>query len=99
LRIVEDGDVGATRQHVRIYGTVQGVAFRYYCEQQASMQGVAGWVRNADDGSVEAVFEGPAEAVEAMCRWCQSGPSHARVERVETSAEKPRGERGFRIAY
>ena len=86
-----------TRQRVRVYGMVQGVFFRDSCRQEAQRQGVAGWVRNAGDGSVEAVFEGDAEAVEAMCRWCQIGPSHARVERVETSTEEPTGERGFHV--
>src|SRR6478735_10827426 len=56
-----------TRQRVRVYGMVQGVFFRDSCRQEALRQGVAGWVRNAGDGSVEAVFEGDAEAVEAMC--------------------------------
>lgn len=86
-----------TRQRVRVYGLVQGVFFRDSCRQEASRLGAAGWVRNVDDGSVEAVFEGDPEAVEAMCRWCQVGPSHARVERVETTSEEPRGESGFHL--
>jgi acylphosphatase len=89
---------GLTRQRVRVYGLVQGVFFRHSCRQEASRLGVAGWVRNAGDGSVEAVFEGDPEAVEAMCRWCQVGPSYARVERVETVTEAPSGDRGFRIS-
>jgi acylphosphatase len=88
---------GLARQRVRVYGEVQGVFFRDSCRQEASRLGVAGWARNANDGSVEAVFEGDVEAVEAMCRWCQVGPSRARVERVETVIEEPKGERGFRV--
>jgi acylphosphatase len=88
---------GLSRQRVRVYGLVQGVFFRDSCTQEASRLGVAGWVRNAGDGSVEAVFEGDADAVEAMCRWCQTGPSHARVERVETATEEPKGEHGFHV--
>ena len=85
------------RQRVRVYGLVQGVFFRDSCRQEAQRRGVAGWVRNAGDGSVEAVFEGDAEAVDAMCRWCQVGPSHARVERVNISAEEPSGAHGFHV--
>jgi len=81
-----------------VYGLVQGVFFRDSCRQEALRLGVAGWVRNAGDGSVEAVFEGDSEAVEALCRWCQAGPSHARVDRVEIVAETPSGERGFRVS-
>ena len=85
------------RRRVVVHGQVQGVFFRDSCRREASRLGVTGWVRNADDGSVDAVFEGEADAVEAMCRWCQVGPSHARVERVETTTEQPAGEREFRV--
>jgi acylphosphatase len=85
------------RRRVRVFGMVQGVAFRYTCEQEAARAGVAGWARNDDDGSVEAAFEGPREAVEAMCRWCEHGPRSATVERVEIEDEAPTGEDGFRV--
>lgn len=85
------------RLRVSVYGQVQGVFFRDSCRQEADRRGVSGWVRNADDGSVEAVFEGDPEEVEAMCRWCQAGPSHAEVESVETAKESPTGERGFQV--
>lgn len=58
---------------------------------------MTGWVANRSDGSVEAVFEGPQAAVEAMVEWCRVGPPRARVERVDTRAEEPRGEHGFRV--
>jgi acylphosphatase len=71
------------RAHVVICGRVQGVNFRSYAYQQARAAGVAGWVRNLDDGSVEAEFEGTREAVERLVSWCYSGPTHARVEKVD----------------
>ena len=86
-----------TRQRVQVYGLVQGVFFRDSCRLEAERVGVAGWVRNADDGSVEAVFEGDADAVDAMCRWCQVGPPHARVDRVDVSGEEATGQRGFHV--
>ena len=69
--------------HVRISGLVQGVNFRVWTERQATELGLSGWVRNCDDGSVEAVFSGPGAAVDAMLAACRRGPRHARVESVE----------------
>lgn len=54
-------------------------------------------MRNCDDGSVEAVFEGEAPAVESLCDWCREGPPHARVDEVVVTAEEPTGERGFEV--
>lgn len=85
------------RRRVRVTGRVQGVNYRYYCRQQANSLGVAGWVTNRDDGSVEAVFEGPPAAVEAMIDWCRRGPALASVARIEATEEKPSGERVFRV--
>ena len=65
---------------------------------QAAAGGVTGWVRNRNDGAVEAVFEGDPEAVDAMVRWCHSGPSGARVDTVDVTDEQPEGDRGFRVA-
>ena len=79
------------RVHVVVYGYVQGVAFRASCQRQAGYLGVTGWVRNRWDGSVEALFEGPADAVDAMVRWCHHGPTAAEVTSVEVS-EAPAGE-------
>ncbi len=86
------------RVHVSISGRVQGVFFRASCAEEARALGVAGWVRNAGDGSVEAVFEGPAAAVEAMVGWCRRGPRHARVDAVDVREESPAGDTGFRIS-
>jgi acylphosphatase len=82
---------------VRVYGLVQGVYYRAETQQRAGAAGVAGWVRNLPDGSVEAVFEGADSAVEALIVWCRHGPRGARVETVEVSPEEPRGEDGFRV--
>jgi acylphosphatase len=86
------------RRRVVVSGRVQGVFFRDSCQRQAAATGVAGWVRNRQDGAVEAVFEGDDDAVDAMVTWCHQGPSHARVDQVEVTTEEPEGERGFRVA-
>jgi len=70
-------------QHVVIRGRVQGVGYRAWAEWTALQEDVEGWVRNRRDGSVEAVFAGSAEAVEAMVDACRRGPRGARVERVD----------------
>lgn len=69
--------------HVRIFGLVQGVFFRVSTREAALQLWLAGWVRNRRDGSVEAFFQGPAEAVDRAVAWCHRGPSGSRVERVE----------------
>jgi acylphosphatase len=81
------------RKRVIVYGNVQGVGFRVAVQQVARSRGVAGWVRNRPDGSVEALFDGDPEAVDAVVRFCADGPRLAQVERVEVSdadaAEEP----------
>jgi acylphosphatase len=62
------------------------------------VHGVGGWVRNAPDGSVEAVFEGEDAAVEAMTAWCRHGPPQARVDAVDVVSEAPEGLSGFVIS-
>jgi acylphosphatase len=75
------------RRHVIVRGEVQGVFFRDSTRKQAEERSVSGWVRNRDDGSVEAVFEGSEDAVESMLEWCRSGPSRAQVEDMDVSVE------------
>jgi acylphosphatase len=88
------------RAHVLIDGRVQGVNFRLYTREHARSGGVEGWVRNLDDGRVEAVFEGQREAVQRVVSWCYGGPSHARVEKVEVAWEQPTGkDHGFSILW
>ncbi len=67
---------------VRIYGRVQGVWFRAWTEKMATALGLAGWVRNRADGSVEALFVGPPDDVETMVARCREGPPAARVDEV-----------------
>ena len=90
-------DIPRVRRRVIVHGRVQGVFFRAATRERARELGVAGWVRNRSDGTVEAAFEGSVGAVEAMQLYVQHGPEWARVERVETHEEEPLGERGFAI--
>jgi acylphosphatase len=90
-------DAGLIRRHVVVRGVVQGVGFRYSASRAAHAHGVAGWIRNLPDGTVEAVFEGDARAVEAVLGWCEHGPRGARVEALEVSVEEPDGREGFEI--
>lgn len=85
------------RRRVVVDGRVQGVFFRDSCQREASIAGVGGWVRNRDDGRVEAVFEGDAAAVERLVAWCRHGPPRAVVTSVSVTDEPPVGERGFRV--
>ena len=86
-----------TRVRVLVSGRVQGVWFREACRQEAVARGVTGWVRNREDGRVEAAVEGPTAAVDAVVAWCRTGPPRARVDAVATSVEQPVGETGFRV--
>jgi acylphosphatase len=90
-------DTRVTRRRVVVHGSVQGVGFRYSLARQADTRGVAGWVRNCGDGSVEAVLEGSADAVMPLVSWCSEGPRGAGVDRVEVTEEEPEGLNGFRI--
>lgn len=70
------------RAHVRIEGRVQGVFFRAHAREAAISAGLSGWVRNVNDGSVEAVVDGTPQAVAEFVSWCHRGPPAARVDRV-----------------
>jgi acylphosphatase len=80
---------------VRIRGRVQGVAYRYWTVEEAGARNLRGWVRNRSDGSVEALFIGPAAMVEDMIDACRSGPPAARVTGIEREAAEDSGEAGF----
>jgi acylphosphatase len=69
-------------QHLHIQGRVQGVWFRESMRCEAERLGVTGWVRNAPDGSVEAVVQGPDTAVDTLIFWAHTGPPQARVARI-----------------
>jgi len=81
---------------VVIFGRVQGVWFRGWTVDEATARGLDGWVRNRRDGTVEAVFSGPAETVDAMVRLCWEGPPAAHVDAVETFSDAAPVETGFR---
>ncbi len=85
------------RRRVRAFGEVQGVFFRDATSREASAGGVAGWVRNCGDGTVEAVFEGAEDAVSAMVDFCRGGPGRASVERLDVETEAPEGLSGFEV--
>ena len=86
------------RAHVWVSGRVQMVYFRGSTQHVAREAGLAGWVRNLPDGRVEAVFEGPRPAVQALLDWCRHGPPTAVVEDVEVRWEPPQDEPpGFRV--
>ncbi len=75
-------DTARKTLRLAIHGRVQGVFFRDSMRREAQRLGVTGWVRNCDDGSVEAVVHGPGSAVDAMVQWVHRGPPHAEVSRV-----------------
>lgn len=85
------------RAHVFVSGRVQGVFFRDSTREEAERLGLSGWVRNTQDGRVEAVFEGDPEAVRQMIEWCESGPSSADVEDVSAEQESSEGISGFEV--
>lgn len=72
--------------HIIVRGRVQGVGYRNFTQLEALALGVAGWVRNRENGDVEAVFAGPTAAVNELCARCRQGPRHAIVESVDVSA-------------
>jgi acylphosphatase len=92
-----DDGTDLTRARVRVTGHVQGVFFRAEARDRARSLGVAGWVRNAGDGAVEAEFEGPRERVSSMVDWCRRGTSLAKVDDVAVEWSEPQGERTFEI--
>jgi acylphosphatase len=85
------------RRRVVVHGRVQGVFFRDSTRRIALEHGVGGWVRNTWEGTVEAVFEGPPEAVQRLVEFARRGPVGAAVERVEVFDEDEEGLQGFAI--
>lgn len=75
-------------QRLVIHGLVQGVFFRDSMRREAQDLGIAGWVRNRSDGTVEAAVQGEPDAVDAIVRWAKRGPAHAQVERVEVETHE-----------
>lgn len=91
--------MGETRAHVFVSGKVQGVYYRASTRDAAEEHGVSGWVRNLDDGRVEAVFEGEQGAVDDMVDWCHDGSDRAQVDDVEVTYDDPAGVDGFEARW
>jgi acylphosphatase len=84
-------------RNVVVSGDVQGVFFRDSARREARRLGVTGWIRNRADGCVEGHFEGSADAVAELVRWCGTGPRHATVEDVQVDEAEPAGCAGFAV--
>ncbi len=85
------------RRNVHVRGLVQGVYYRDTCRRLAREAGVNGWVRNLDNGDVEAVFEGSPDGVQRLVSWAAEGPGAAEVTECAVAAEDPEGDRDFRV--
>lgn len=90
-------DAARLQLRLRISGRVQGVWYRGWMEAEARRAGIAGWVRNRSDGSVEAVVAGDAATVRRLIAQCRRGPPAARVERIEERPEPGPPPIGFRV--
>ena len=86
-------------RHVRVTGRVQGVFFRGWTQQQANELGVAGWVRNCPDGSVEAHLTGEESDVQNLIERLHEGPPSAAVSRVKVEPAEPSTENGFDVRH
>ena len=85
------------RRRVIVHGLVQGVFFRETARRRAQSAGLAGWIANRPDGTVEGVFEGDRDAVERLVDFCREGPRGARVDWVDVAAEDLEGLRDFDV--
>lgn len=83
--------------HVVVRGRVQGVFYRKWTQGRARQLGVAGWIRNREDGTVEAVFSGASDAVDALVDACRAGPPAARVDGIDLAAADPVTEQDFAV--
>jgi len=101
---MQESDAGQTPEnravHTIAHGLVQAVGFRNYTKVSAQRLGVAGWVRNMDDGNVEIWAEGTQSRLQKFIQAIRRGPTHSRVTQLDLSWEVPNGEsRSFRIRY
>jgi acylphosphatase len=94
---VPDPEHAVVRRHIRVTGRVQNVTYRDSTQEEAQRRGVAGWVRNLPDGSVEAELEGPGSAIDQVLRWMQKGPLLAKVEDLEITIVPPTGAESFEV--
>ena len=89
---------GIIRKRMKIYGRVQGVGFRYRAEQAAGLLGVTGWVRNAEDGTVEMEAQGSEAAINKMMTFINGG-TYVRIDRIETEIIGTEKESGFGVRW
>lgn len=82
-------------KHLRIHGKVQGVGYRAWIIQTATKLNVNGWVRNRNDGTVEAVTSGSPENIERLIEYCYEGPMTARVSHIDIRDAQPEHFQGF----
>lgn len=82
-----------------VHGRVQGVSYRASTAREAQRLGLAGWVKNLPDGSVELEAEGDTTRVTELLAWCAHGPPAARVDRVDADDRPPTGELGFVVRH
>ena len=87
------------RVRVFISGNIQGIFFRAFVNRKAHYLKLKGWVKNLDDGRIEAVFEGTEVSVNEMLELCNRGPVAAKVDGVEYKEEPFKGETGFKLIY
>ena len=86
--------------HVYVEGTVQGVGFRHATFVKATSLGLSGWVRNLNDGGVEAMFDGPKPLLDDVLKWCRQGPAFASVRAVQEQwGEAPNPSPDFRVVF
>jgi acylphosphatase len=84
---------------IRVAGTVQGVFFRAWTAERARALGVAGWVQNVSDGTVEGHLEGDKLAVQELVDLLRQGPPSAEVETVDVQVAEPQGSRHFEVRH
>ncbi len=85
------------RMRVLVEGRVQGVFFRANTKKKAEKLGLSGWVKNLDDGRVEAVFEGEGKGLQEILSFCEIGPKLAKVEDVSVEYGEVEGLEGFKV--
>jgi acylphosphatase len=86
-----------TAVHLKVQGRVQGVFFRANTQKVAKDLGVAGWVRNCDDGSVEIHAEGDRDQLDRLIEWCRRGPAMASVQNLDIDWTSAKGMRSFDV--
>lgn len=99
---MEETDQAEQQRHLHavVHGRVQGVSFRAYTQREAVTLGLTGWVRNLPDGTVETIAEGPRSSLKSFLSFLRTGPSSARVDKVDVSWSNATGEfTSFRIRY